>query len=51
MESSTGEPWFVVDNITLDPGARFAMTISGFPAEAAWRHWATGCSAQLSTLP
>lgn len=40
MESSTGEPWFVVDNITLDPGARLAMTISGFPAEAAWRYWA-----------
>ncbi len=38
--AATGEPWFVMSNITVDRGQSIAITISGFPTEAAWRVWA-----------
>jgi hypothetical protein len=39
QSATTGEPWFVMENITIERKQSFAMTISGFPAEAAWRIW------------
>jgi len=38
--ASSGEPWFVITGITIDRGQAMALTISGFPTEAAWRIWA-----------
>lgn len=38
--AATGEPWFVITNITIDRGQSMTLTISGFPTEAAWRVWA-----------
>ncbi|MBA3457563.1 MAG: hypothetical protein H0T42_31065 [Deltaproteobacteria bacterium] len=38
--AATGEPWFVVTNITIDRGQSIEISISGFPTEAAWRVWA-----------
>lgn len=38
--AATGEPWFVISNITIDRGQSIAISISGFPTEAAWRVWA-----------
>jgi hypothetical protein len=38
--ASTGEPWFVVDNFTIERGQTMVMKISGLPAEAQWKIWA-----------
>lgn len=38
-QASTGEPWFVVDNITIERGQSMAMTIVGLPAEQQWKIW------------
>ncbi len=38
--ASSGEPWFVITGVTIDRGQSMALTISGFPTEAAWRVWA-----------
>lgn len=38
--ASTGEPWFVVDNFTIERGQSLVMKISGLPAEAQWKIWA-----------
>jgi len=40
QNASSGEPWFVITNITIDRGKSMVLTISGFPTEAAWRIWA-----------
>lgn len=37
--ASTGEPWFVIDNITIERGQSMVMTIKGLPAEAKWKRW------------
>ncbi len=37
--ASTGEPWFVVDNFTIERGQSMSMTITGLPAEPAWKLW------------
>lgn len=37
--ATTGEPWFFIENITIDRKESFAMTISGFPADAKWKTW------------
>ncbi len=37
--ASTGEPWFVVDNFTIERGQSMVITITGLPAEAAWKVW------------
>lgn len=36
-QASTGEPWFVVDNITIERGQSMVMTVAGLPAEARWK--------------
>lgn len=38
--ATTGEPWFIIENITIERKQPFSMTISGFPAEAQWKIWA-----------
>lgn len=38
--AATGEPWFVIQNITIDRGQSIGIQISGFPTEPAWRVWA-----------
>ena len=38
--ATTGEPWFIIENITIERKQPFAMTISGFPAEPMWKVWA-----------
>lgn len=38
--ASTGEPWFVIDNITIDRKQSMAMTIVGLPAVPPWKVWA-----------
>ncbi|MGE0397848.1 MAG: hypothetical protein AB7T06_14090 [Kofleriaceae bacterium] len=38
--ATTGEPWFIIENITIERKLPFVMTISGFPAEAQWKVWA-----------
>ena len=37
--ASTGEPWFVIPQITLQPNNTLRLTIAGFPREAAWKVW------------
>ena len=37
--ASTGEPWFVIDNITIERGQSMVMKIKGLPAEAKWKRW------------
>ena len=37
--ASTGEPWFVVDNFTVERGQSLVIGIEGLPAEAAWKVW------------
>lgn len=37
--ASTGEPWFVIDSITIERGQSMVMTIRGLPAEQAWKVW------------
>lgn len=37
--ASTGEPWFVIDNITIERGQSMVMTVAGLPAEAHWKIW------------
>lgn len=37
--AQTGEPWFVVDTITLERGKPLTITITGLPADAAWKTW------------
>jgi hypothetical protein len=39
QKATTGEPWFVMENITIERKQSFVMTISGFPAEAQWKIW------------
>ena len=38
-QASTGEPWFVIDNITIERGQSMVMTIAGLPAEQQWKIW------------
>jgi hypothetical protein len=38
-QASTGEPWFVIDNITIERGQSMVMTIAGLPAEEKWKIW------------
>ena len=38
--ASTGEPWFVIDSITIDRKQSMVMTIAGLPAVPAWKVWA-----------
>jgi hypothetical protein len=38
-QASTGEPWFVIDNITIERGQSMVMTIEGLPAEEHWKIW------------
>jgi hypothetical protein len=38
--ATTGEPWFIIEKITIERKQPFAMTISGFPAEEQWKIWA-----------
>ncbi len=38
-QASTGEPWFVVDNITIERGQSMVMTITGLPAAEKWKIW------------
>jgi hypothetical protein len=38
--ATTGEPWFVIDNITIDRKKSMVLTITGLPAAAAWKLWA-----------
>jgi hypothetical protein len=38
--ASTGEPWFVIDDITLDRNQTFKISFGGFPAPPAWKVWA-----------
>jgi len=38
--ATTGEPWFIIENITIERKQPFALTISGFPAEPTWKIWA-----------
>jgi hypothetical protein len=35
--ASTGEQWFVIDTITVERGQPLQLTISGLPADAAWK--------------
>ena len=37
--ASTGEPWFVVDNFTIERGQAMVIGITGLPAEPAWKVW------------
>lgn len=37
--ASTGEPWFVIDNITIERGQSMVMKVKGLPAEASWKRW------------
>ena len=37
--ASTGEPWFVIDSITIERGQSMVMTIKGLPAEQQWKIW------------
>jgi len=37
--ASTGEPWFVIDDITIERGQSMMMTIAGLPAEPQWKIW------------
>lgn len=37
--AGTGEPWFVITNMTIDRGKTLTINISGFPSEAAWKKW------------
>ena len=37
--ATTGEPWFIIENITIERKQPFVMTISGFPAEPQWKVW------------
>ncbi|MFN0248280.1 MAG: hypothetical protein ACKV2T_15415 [Kofleriaceae bacterium] len=37
--ATTGEPWFVMENITIERKQAFVMTISGLPSDAKWRIW------------
>lgn len=36
-QASTGEPWFVIDSITIERGQSMVMTIAGLPAEPRWK--------------
>lgn len=38
-QASTGEPWFVIDTITLERGQPLLMTITGLPADPMWKRW------------
>ncbi len=38
--ATTGEPWFVIDNITIERKKSMVLTIAGLPAAAAWKLWA-----------
>lgn len=40
QRATTGEPWFVVTDITIDRGKTLAFTVSGFPAPPLWKVWA-----------
>ncbi len=37
--ATTGEPWFIMENLTIERKQPFIMTISGFPAEPQWKIW------------
>jgi len=37
--ASTGEPWFVVDTITIERGQSMVLGIEGLPAEQQWKVW------------
>lgn len=40
VTSRDNQPWFALQNITIRRGESMVMTISGLPAQAAWKLWA-----------
>lgn len=38
--ANTGEPWFLIPNITVGPNKPLRLTIAGFPRAAGWSIWA-----------
>ncbi|HVK85855.1 MAG TPA: hypothetical protein VM513_17165, partial [Kofleriaceae bacterium] len=47
QHATTGEPWFVITDITIDRGKTLELAVAGFPSPPGWKIWAPRFAAMI----